>query len=171
MAATPDGVPTVAVKRRCWRVLAPGWAGAPLSGAGSARNGGRFNEPGVDALYLSEDLMCAVAEYQQEIGVRPGTFCAYDLDVAPVVDVTDPAVRAACGVTMDDLHCPWKSIALVEKGRPPTWDLAARLISAGHAGVRAPSVMTPQGINIILWCWNDDPSRTVTVLDPGDDLP
>lgn len=164
-------VPTVVVARRCWRVLAPRWAHAPLSGAGSAGNGGRFNRPGVAALYLSEDLLTAVAEYQQELGVRPGTFCAYDVDAAPVVDLVDPKVREACGVTLRDLRCPWKQIALVAGGTPPSWDLADRLMSSGHAGLRVTSVMHPGGVNVVLWRWNDDPSRTVAVLDPNMDLP
>jgi len=35
------------------RYLTPKWAFLPTSGAGAAIDGGRFNRPGVEALYLS----------------------------------------------------------------------------------------------------------------------
>lgn len=35
------------------RYLTPKWAFLPISGAGAAIDGGRFNRPGVEALYLS----------------------------------------------------------------------------------------------------------------------
>lgn len=38
-----------------YRVIAPTHAGMPLSGMGAARQGGRFNRPGQEALYLSLD--------------------------------------------------------------------------------------------------------------------
>ncbi|WP_205738520.1 RES family NAD+ phosphorylase [Billgrantia endophytica] len=39
----------------CYRVITPAFAGTPLSGMGAARQGGRFNRPGQEALYLSAD--------------------------------------------------------------------------------------------------------------------
>lgn len=39
----------------CWRVITPTYAGKPLSGMGAARQGGRFNRPGQEALYFSLD--------------------------------------------------------------------------------------------------------------------
>lgn len=38
-----------------YRVITPVHAGTPLSGAGAARQGRRFNRPGQEALYLSTD--------------------------------------------------------------------------------------------------------------------
>ncbi|WP_439546652.1 RES domain-containing protein [Sandarakinorhabdus sp.] len=40
------------------RYLTPRWSHAPLSGAGAALHGGRFNRPGVPALYLSLGRAC-----------------------------------------------------------------------------------------------------------------
>lgn len=164
-------VPTIGIKRRCWRMLAPKWAYQPLSGAGAARHGGRFNEPGIEALYISEDYITAISEYEQELGIRPGTLCAYDIDVKGIVDLTDPQVQAICSVTPATLGCAWKEIWLISKQRPPTWELAARLIAEKYTGVRVPSVRHLGGVNIVLWYWNDRPDRHIRVLDPRDDLP
>jgi RES domain-containing protein len=61
----------------------PEWAALPLSGAGAAVNGGRFNRPGVEALYLSVDPVTALAEYRQGASITPpGTSVAYQVDVA-----------------------------------------------------------------------------------------
>ncbi|MFV0302812.1 MAG: RES family NAD+ phosphorylase [Paracoccus sp. (in: a-proteobacteria)] len=37
----------------CFRAHNPRWSFEPLSGEGARRHGGRFNPPGVPALYLS----------------------------------------------------------------------------------------------------------------------
>lgn len=50
----------------CYRVIKPAYAGTPLSGAGAARQGGRFNRPGQEALYLSTDEATTLAEYKQD---------------------------------------------------------------------------------------------------------
>ena len=161
----------VRIRRRCWRVLAPKWAHAPLSGAGAARHGGRYNLPGMEALYLSEDLLTAVAEYEQELGIRPGTFCAYEVDVRGVVDLANDRVRATLRITLEDLLGPWQEIAFVRGEEPLTWTLAQRLQVQGCVGARVPSAVLPDAANLVLWRWNDAPERRVTAHDPLGDLP
>jgi RES domain-containing protein len=58
-----------------YRALRPAWSFKPLSGAGAARNGGRWNAKGTPALYLAEDPMTALAEYNQDFSFRrmPGS--------------------------------------------------------------------------------------------------
>lgn len=152
-------------------MLAPRRARAPLSGEGAARVGGRWNPPGVPALYTSLDLATAVAEYEQELGIRPGTFCAYEVAVEPVADLRDAATRAALGMAEAALLAPWKRLWLVEGRRPPGWDIAERLIAGGAAGALVPSAQARGGTNLVLWRWNDAPGRRVAALDPQDDLP
>jgi RES domain-containing protein len=152
-------------------MLAPKWAHRPLSGDGAASRGGRYNEPGMPALYMSEQFTTAIAEYEQDLGIRPGTLCAYHVDVTPIIDLCDEDVRAAAGVRPDELRCPWKKIAFADKGRPPTWEIARSLFATGAAGVRVPSMQVTDGVNLILWRWNDAPHRSVQALDPLGDLP
>ena len=162
--------PAIRLRGRFWRMLAPKWAHAPLSGEGAAKRGGRFNPPGMNALYMSGDFVTAIAEYEQDLGIRPGTLCAYQVDLAGIVDLCDPATRSA-GAETTDLGCPWKHIALVLRQRPPTWELATRLAEDGAAGLRVPSTRAAAGINLVLWRWNDSAERRVDVLDPLHDLP
>lgn len=162
--------PTISVARRYWRMLAPKWAHDPLSGAGAAARGGRFNPPGVPALYMSEDFATAVAEYEQDLGIRPGTLCAYEVESARIVDFGDARTLAALGVNAATLNNPWKQIAFVEKRAPPTWSLAKRLIAQDMDGLRAPSAQA-RGFNLILWRWNAEGAAKVAALDPLRDLP
>ena len=169
-ARTPE-LPFVRVAARFWRVLAPRWSHDPLSGAGAARYGGRWNAVGTPALYMSVELTTAVAEYEQELGIRPGAFCAYDVAVADLLDLRDDVVLTACGIDADDCFCAWKSILLVRRQRPPGWDIAERLAAAGAAGVIVPSARPAGGSNLVLWRWNDAPHRIMRALDPLRDLP
>ena len=116
-------------------MLAPKWAHEPLSGAGAAR-GGRYNEPGMPALYMSERFETAIAEYEQELGIRPGN----EVDLAGIVDLCDPELRAGADIGEEELRCPWKQIALIDRERPPTSDIARRQYEQGAAGARVPSV-------------------------------
>ena len=152
-------------------MLAPKWAHQPLSGAGAATRGGRHNAPGMAALYMSEQITTAIAEYEQDLGIRPGTLSAYGVDSDGIADLCDRAAREAEGVTTEALRCPWKQIAFVQKAQPPTWEIARRLFDAGVSGVRVPSVQTPGGVNLALWRWNDTAHRRVVALDPLGDLP
>jgi RES domain-containing protein len=118
--------------------LAPRWAHQPLSGDGAARNGGRWNPKGIPALYLSADLTTAVAEYEQDIGIRPGTFCAYDVRVDGVLDLTSPDVPRPLGIDPAKRYAPWKTILLVRRRVPPGWRIADTLIGLGANGVLVP---------------------------------
>jgi RES domain-containing protein len=120
---------------------------------------------------MSADLTTAVAEYEQEIGIRPGTFCAYDLVSSDIVDLCDDTALAASGIDPSIRLAPWKSILLVDGKRPPGWDIADTLIAAGIAGILVPSARRPIGINLVLWRWNDSPTRRLAALDPNTDLP
>ena len=155
--------------RRLWRILSPRWAHAPLSGEGAARHGGRWNRPGQPALYLSETIETAFAEYQQEMGVRPGTFVAYDLSGALIVDLTDVAVQAELGLTAADLLEPWKEAAFVRKVDPGTWRLVDRLVGE-FDGLRVPSAQYSGGVNIVLWRWNAAEGAQIRHFDPRTEL-
>lgn len=164
-------LPTQRLRGRFWRMLAPRWAHLPLDGRGAAKRGGRFNPLGSEALYMSLEFATAVAEYEQDLGIRPGTLCAYDVDSEDILDLRNPEVMAGLGIEADVPGCPWKQYAFVRKTNPPTWELATRLVSAGVAGILVPSFQAKAGSNLVLWSWNTVPGRKVVALDPLHDLP
>lgn len=159
----------IQVQARLWRMLAPRWSHAPLSGAGAARAGSRWNERGQPALYLSLDQSTAIAEYQQDLP-RPGTLTAYDAVATSILNLTDAKTLRDLGVGTEVLRVAWKRVRDVEGGRPASWDLAAAALAAGHQGVLVPSVQA-RGVNLVLWSWNEDGAAKVVAVDPLGDLP
>jgi RES domain-containing protein len=119
---------------------------------------------------MSEEFATAVAEYEQDLGIRPGTLCAYEVDAGHVADLTDADTLNTIGYAATELLNPWKQIALVEKRRPSSWDLAVRLNDQGIVGIRVPSVQA-HGANLVLWRWNAGPECRVAAFDPLNDLP
>jgi RES domain-containing protein len=150
-------------------MLAPRWAFDPLSGAGAARAGGRWNEPGQAALYLSDSHATAIAEYQQALP-RPGTLTAYDVDAARILNLAHPNVRRAIGLEDVVLRQPWKHTRDIVQQRPSCWDLAAAAAAQGWQGLCAPSAQAP-GMNLVLWRWDGAEGAVVRHIDPLGDLP
>jgi RES domain-containing protein len=155
-----------------YRVLSPKWAFLPSSGAGAAQNGGRFNRPGFETLYLAGDPTTALEEYRQGASiVPPGTLIAYRLDVAEVVDFSSGYDPAAWPRLWADHGCDWKFIARIERNDPPTWRIADELVRAGRRGLLYPSVRRPSGINLVLFCANLGSEARVEPHDPDHRLP
>jgi RES domain-containing protein len=150
--------------------MSPKWAFDPLNGAGAARHGGRWNRPGMPALYMSAEMATAFAEYHQDIP-RPGTVCRFDVDVGPIVDLREANSLLPLGATEAELACAWKSIHLIARADPPTWRITDQLVAAGNAGILVPSAQLAGGTNLVLWRWNDAASGSVTAYDPQGDLP
>lgn len=93
-----------------YRVLTPSWAFQPRSGAGAAAKGGRFNRPGIHAVYLSAAPDTAVAEYgQAERLFSPGTLAAYRVTLGRIVDFSG-GYSPAWDALWRDWDCAWKDL-------------------------------------------------------------
>ena len=157
------------LRRQVFRAHHPKWAWAAESGEGAALGGGRFNPPGMPALYTALRLETAWLEAQQGFAYKaqPMTMCAYEVDCADMLDLTDPAMRARHGIAGADLACAWKDLA-TRNLRPPSWALAEKLIAAGMAGILVPSFAmgaTANDVNAVFWSWGRDGPHRVRVID------
>lgn len=157
-----------------YRAHNPRWAFEPTSGEGASLHGGRFNPKGRAALYTSLRVETAWLEAQQGFAFKaqPMTMCAYEVDCAAMLDLTDPATLAEHAIHPRDLSCPWEDLA--SRRQPvPSWALADRLIAMGIAGIRVPSFAfraRPDDVNLVFWKWDASPN-TVIVVDPLGRLP
>jgi len=168
-------ISTLRIQGTAFRAHNPRWSHAPASGEGAQRHGGRFNPPGVAALYLSQDAMTALLEAQQGFPFKPQPMllCAYEVDCGDMADLADPAVRRAAGVTEGELACPWEAMRL-RSLTPPTWALARRLIEDGVASIRVRSFAPgaeAHHLNLVFWQWQETPPHRVRVIDDDGRLP
>jgi RES domain-containing protein len=165
-------IPKLAFQGQVFRAHDPRWAWDPESGEGARLHGGRFNARGTPALYLSLSFEAAWAEAQQGFPFRtqPLTICTYEADCERIIDLRDPVVRKAAGVSMADLACGWEGL-VNRKAIPPTHKLALELIDVGVAGILVPSFAlgAPNGAtNLVAWQWSRDlPNRIQCIDDEG----
>lgn len=158
-----------------YRAHNPRWAWEPESGEGARRHGGRFNPPGMPALYAAMDYKTAWLEAQQAFPFKPQplTLCAYDVDCEDIVDLTQPPVLKELGLGHDDLACPWED--QVDRGlTPPTHSLARRLIDEGVAGIIVPCFAPGADAaarNLVFWDWRRRRPHFVRVIDDEGRLP
>lgn len=155
-----------------YRVLTPRWSHLPTSGAGAALGGGRFNRPGVEALYLSLEVDTAIAEYRQDSSLlRPGTFASFAVTLDAVVDFRAGFAAGTWPDGWSSWDCDWKQIARIERREPPSWRIADEVVRSGRKGLLYPSIRRPGGTNIVVYPANYGAGDSVAVVDPEGALP
>jgi len=158
-----------------YRAHNPRWSFAPASGAGAAKHGGRFNRPGLPALYTSSSYELAITEAHQGLPfkLQPLTIVSYAVDHDNVLDLSSASACAAAGIAFEDLACAWELIAF-DGGTPPSWTLSGRLIEHRIGGIIVPSFARgahAHSVNIVFWDWDANPPRQVAVNDAESRLP
>jgi len=159
----------------CFRAHDPNWSWSPLSGAGAALKGRRFNWPGLETLYLSLGFNTVFREVSGGFAHRltPYVLCSYDVDCDDIADLRTETGRDYHGVAFADIGCDWGS-DLIAGTEPASWGVVRRLIAAGHAGALVPSFAngaTADDQNLVLWRWGADLPHKVLAYDPTGKLP
>lgn len=137
-----------------YRALTPRWAFQPESGAGAARQGGRFNRVGIEARYLAESPELALIEYQGEDSLlQPATVAAYRVTSPRVVDFSRGYVADVWSSIWDEAYCEWKALAMLDDIEPPSWVIGDLVRQAGAAGIlyRSAQPAARGGICLVLF--------------------
>lgn len=150
----------------------PKWAVQPTSGAGAAIHGGRFNRPGVDALYLAFDQLTAIAEFTQTEFLMPaGTLVAYRVSLTNMVDFSAGYQSKTWDAAWEDWGCDWRELAIVAGTEPPSWNLGDEVIAAVAQGILFPSLKHPRGLNLVVFTATLTSADILTAYDPDHALP
>ncbi|MCW2316953.1 RES domain-containing protein [Rhodoblastus acidophilus] len=155
---------------KLYRALNPIYAKEPLSGAGAARFGGRFNAKGVPALYMSLSPLTALREANQVGALQPTTLVCFEADIESIFDTRDLAALACEGMTPETLAAStWRDEMKTGEARGQTF--AGRLNKAGYCGLLVRSFApgsTGDDLNLVLWTWGADaPARLILIDDEG----
>lgn len=156
-----------------YRAINPVYARDPLSGAGAAKYGGRFNAMGTPALYTSLTPETAMREANQAGRFQPITLVAYDADIANIFDCSDQAALARFSMDAMLIADPGWRDKMKADGIAPTQSLANRLREAGFNGLLVRS-FAPQAtaidLNLVLWRWSAQGRDRLTPVDDEDRL-
>ncbi len=141
----------------------------PLSGAGAAKAGGRFNRKGLSALYLSLDEVTALREYQQDEPIMPpGTIAAYHVTLDQVADLRGGYDPDLWHPLWEDWNCNWRNLQLLHGITPPSWEVGDLVIAADIPAILFPSTRHVGGTNLVIFTdlLDGNSQRIVTVHDP-----
>jgi RES domain-containing protein len=131
-----------------------------IAGVGSQMTGGRWTPLGAfRAVYASLEEVTALDEARQQnlrLGVPPWmalplVLTAIEVDLEPVLDLTDGQVRRALRVSRTRmLEEPWW--VLQERGQEALTQALGRLAREhGFAALLAPSKAQPRGTNVVIY--------------------
>ena len=128
-----------------------------LSGRGAQWRGGRWNLPGLAAIYGSTSDTTALEESKANdryYGVEtkgPRLLVAIDARLSRVLDLTSPDIRRALDVTLTDLGAEdWRKLLAAGK-ESFTQCIGRAVVATGGSGVIARSASVSRGINGIVY--------------------
>jgi RES domain-containing protein len=155
-----------------YRAHTPRWASRPVSGAGAAMKGGRFNREGVEALYLSLEELTALREYQQTSPfLPPCTLCSYTVALRDLVDLRQLQRSPAWDELWHDWREDWRYLKFGLHIEPPTWVLGDMVRDMGYAGIAFPSQVHKGGTNVVVFIDRVVGGNSIEVNDPDHQLP
>ena len=150
-----------------------------LSGNGAAKVGGRWNPPGLRAVYASLDPVTATKESYQNFSaygfkkqvIKPRVFIGADVDLHLLLDLSNRKVLGRLGFSITDLvNEDWHAI---QSSGEESWTQAIGrgCFLAGFEGLLAPSARDlPKGRNLVYFPQNLMRGSSVELLGK-DELP
>jgi RES domain-containing protein len=153
---------TAAWRQKVCRTSRPRYSSASrlLRGAGARRWGGRWNPPGIAAVYCSLDEATALAEMRQRHNsvvfsrkkMMPQLFVAMRVQLRRLLDLTRGDVRHALGVSLERM-CDEEWERLQRRGRAAITQAIGRLAWERRlGGLLVPSAADrPRGSNLVVF--------------------
>ncbi len=143
-----------------------------LAGRGAAKYGGRWNRPGIVAIYGSTDILTATMEaYKQFLAfgfslssMQPRVTAGAKVILQRVLDLTSPAKRRRIGFSRTELVTEdWHSIQLAGD-ESWTQAIGRGALKAGYEGLLVPSARNPKGTNLVIFPENLNAGSSIALL-------
>jgi RES domain-containing protein len=146
-----------------------------LSGEGARTWGGRWNPPGIRAVYGSLDAETAMAEALAHVryygipehSAMPRVFVAIEASLTAVVDLTDGELRRRLRVSRRALLLADRRAKAARSGEALTQRLGRAAHAAGVVGLLAPSAARSGGSNLVVFPDRLRPPDILRVLEQG----
>lgn len=133
-----------------------------FSGDGAARTGGRWNRPGIGAIYASLDVITTTYEAYQNLdtfqfpmtSIQPRVVAGAKVTLDRILDFTDTKNLIKIGFSLEELVTEeWEAI---QAGGEESWTQAIGrgCLNAGFAGIVVPSARNSKGKNIVIFTAN-----------------
>lgn len=145
-----------------------------VSGEGSRLQGGRWNLPGIAAVYASLSPETAMAETLAHFryygfpvhSAMPRTFAAIEVRLLKVLDLTSGDMRQRVRISESRLlNADWRRA--LDAGKPALTHLLGRAsFDAGFEGLLVRSAVDEEGQNLVVFPDNLLPSSKLEVVDP-----
>ncbi len=147
-------------------------------GAGAAQAGGRWNRPGLPAIYASLDVLTATREAYQNFvifgfplsAIRPRVTAGAKVLLAKVLDLSNESTVSQIGFSIAELmEEDWRAI---QAGGEESWTQAIGrgCYQAGFEALIAVSAQHAQGKNIVIFPENLAATSRISILG-ADQLP
>lgn len=149
-----------------------------VSGEGAGYYGGRWNPPGITAIYSSLDPITATKESYQEFtnygfkqeNIKPRVMAGARVKVHRLLDLTDAKIRRKLGFRLDELTAEdWHAIQS-EGEESWTQAIGRGCRAAGFEGLLAPSARHRSGKNVVVFPDKLDANSSVDPI-AKDELP
>ena len=137
-----------------------------LQRGASDRPAGRFNRPGQDALYLSqnfESARSALTRYVKSDDPER-VVIQYNIEPCKVFDLRHPD---SIDLLMSS-RGNWQE-AMENQAIPTSWEVADQIRDAGYVGLIDPSRQNPAAWHLVLFTWNEP--NTPIVKEVGSRVP
>ena len=133
-----------------------------FSGDGAAKSGGRWNRPGISAIYASLDPITTTHKAYQNYNtfgfpmtkIEPRVMAGAKANFDKVLDLTDAKVQTKIGFTSKELvEEDWETI---QASGEESWTQAIGrgCLSAGFGAILVPSARNAKGKNIVIFTAN-----------------
>jgi len=143
-----------------------------LTGKGAAMYGGRWNHPGIVAIYGSTDILTATMEaYQQFLtfgfslsSLQPRVTAGAKIVLQEVIDLTAPFIRRKIGFSRNELvNEDWRAIQM-SGDESWTQAIGRGALNAGFEGLLVPAAQNPKGTNLVIFPENLRPGSSIKIL-------